>query len=127
MGQNGNGEEDGRRCKEDKTEKKLRRDLGRRTAKARMEQNLSQLKLAQRLGIGRSRLSKWELGLHAPLLKQLVALAQALSLSLDELIIGHPPAPRNGGASMEPATRETLNGMADALKELLDANRRKAP
>ena len=78
--------------------------MGRRIAKARIEQNLSQAMLARRLGIDRSRLSKWELGYHAPLLKLLVALAQALRLSLDELIIGR-------GSSLEPATHETLKDM----------------
>jgi DNA-binding transcriptional regulator YiaG len=73
---------------EDELERKMRRGMGRRIAKARTALNMSQSQLAKMLGIERSRLSKWECGLHAPLLKQLVALAQALSLSLDDLITG---------------------------------------
>jgi transcriptional regulator with XRE-family HTH domain len=94
MGQNGSNDE---------LEKKLRRDMGLRIAKARTEQNMSQTKLAKKLGIDRSRLSKWERGLHAPLLQQLVALAQALSLSLDHLMTGeglpcNPPPVRRSAA-----------------------------
>lgn len=112
---------------EDEPEKKLRREVGRRIAKARMEQKLTQMQLARKLGIERSRLGKWEQGLHAPLLKQLAALSQVLSLSLDELILGRPSAARSKGSSLEPATRETLNGMADVLQELLERNRWKGP
>jgi len=100
MGPNGRIAE---KASEDASEKKLRRDMGRRIAKARTEQNMSQTKLARKLGIDRSRLSKWERGLHAPLLQQLVALAQALSLSLDHLLTGEglpwsPPPVRRSAA-----------------------------
>jgi len=99
MGQNGKIAE----SSEDELERKLRRDMGRRIAKARTALNMSQAELARKLGIERSRLSKWECGLHAPLLKQLVALAQALSLSLDNLITGgglpwNPPPVRRSMA-----------------------------
>jgi transcriptional regulator with XRE-family HTH domain len=102
MGQN--GKIAGKPSAEDESEKKLRRDLGDRIVKARTERDMSQIKLARKLGIERSRLSKWERGVHVPLLKQLAALARALRLSLDELIMGR-------GSSLKPATRETLKGM----------------
>jgi transcriptional regulator with XRE-family HTH domain len=102
MGQN--GKIAGKPSAGDESEEELRRDMGRRIVVARTEHDMSQGKLARKLGIDRSRLSKWERGLHAPLLYQLVALAPALSLSLDELIMGR-------GSSLEPATRETLKGM----------------
>jgi transcriptional regulator with XRE-family HTH domain len=118
MGQNGNPDQG------DDSEKKMRRDLGRRIVKARIEQGLSQVELAKKLGIERSRLCKWELGLHAPLLRQLAALARVLGLSLDELIIGRPSATGSGGSSLGPGTRETLSGMVDTLNQLLEAKNR---
>ena len=103
MGQNGSKAE-GKPAAEEESEEKMRRDMGLRIVKARTEQDLSQRRLAQKIGIDRSRLSKWERGVHVPLLHQLVALAPALRLSLDELILGR-------GSSLEPATRETLKDM----------------
>jgi len=84
MGQDGNFSRKG--CTEDKAEEKLRHAMGRRITSARMALDLSQCQLAARLGITRSRLSKWELGRHAPNLRQLLAIADALGLSLDELL-----------------------------------------
>jgi ribosome-binding protein aMBF1 (putative translation factor) len=90
MGQNGNCRQD--RSEEATAEGKLRRELGRRIVKARTELGLSQVQLAKKLGIDRSRLSKWELGLHAPHLRQLLAISQILGLSLDQLIRERPQA-----------------------------------
>jgi HTH-type transcriptional regulator/antitoxin HipB len=88
MGQNGKFE--GKPSEKAKAERKVQREFGRRIVKARLERGLSQSMLAKKLGIERSRLSKWELGLHAPLLHQLLALRRVLGLSLDDLI--HVPS-----------------------------------
>ena len=53
-----------------------------RTRKAR---GLSQEELAERLGVSRQAVSKWETGDAQPDLTRLVALADALEISLDEL------------------------------------------
>lgn len=56
--------------------------------KYREQQQLSQEELADKLFISRQAISKWENGDGTPDLEKLVALAAALNVSLDDLVLG---------------------------------------
>ena len=64
------------------------RDLGRRIVRLREGKGWSQADLADRMGVPRSRLSKWERGLNAPAYEDLPLLADTLEVSLEEVIRG---------------------------------------
>ena len=68
------------------------RTLGQRIIEIRRRQKLSQVGLARRLGVEGSRLSHWEKGSHLPSLAQVVEIAVALKVGLDELVLGTGPA-----------------------------------
>lgn len=99
-------------------EEKLRRQLGGRIVALREAQGMSQIRLAKLLGIGRSRLSKWECGQHQPLLQHLHALARILGVSLQELLTGGTAKP---GSRLEASTRHALAGMVVTLNRLLQS------
>lgn len=60
--------------------------------KYRLEKQLSQDALAEKLFISRQAISKWENGDATPDLENLVTLAAVLEVTLDELVIGKEPA-----------------------------------
>jgi transcriptional regulator with XRE-family HTH domain len=66
------------------------RDLGARIARLRSEKGWTQPDLARRLEVSRERLSKWERGKHEPPLDMVMALCDALEVSIDELVTGSP-------------------------------------
>ena len=68
--------------------------FGRFVAQLRKEQNLTQKELADRLHVTDKAVSKWETGKGFPDLKLLEPLAQALDISLVELLQGErTPSP----------------------------------
>ncbi|MEG1593077.1 MAG: helix-turn-helix transcriptional regulator, partial [Oscillibacter sp.] len=60
--------------------------LGEKIAKFRTEQHLSQGDLAEKMGVSRQSVSKWETGGSVPDLDKLVALSELFSVSLDALV-----------------------------------------
>ena len=52
----------------------------------RLEKDMTQAELADRLGIKRQRLSNYEVGIREPNIDTLKALAKALECTVDELI-----------------------------------------
>jgi transcriptional regulator with XRE-family HTH domain len=62
--------------------------LGRRIVKLRGKRRWSQQKLAQRLGVPRSRLAHWECGQCPPPLPDLLALGRCLEVSIEEMVLG---------------------------------------
>lgn len=66
------------------------RELGARIARLRGEKGWTQPDLARRLEVSRERLSKWERGKHEPPLDMVIALCDALEVSIDELVTGSP-------------------------------------
>jgi transcriptional regulator with XRE-family HTH domain len=103
---------------DDETEARARRELGRRIVSKRTERGMAQVDLAKELGIDRSRLGKWERGLHTPLLTHLMALAKVLETSLDELLIGQSPAAE---PAPKPIDRAALAGVVEMLNGLLQS------
>jgi transcriptional regulator with XRE-family HTH domain len=77
---------------------------------------MTQVALATKLGIDRSRLGKWERGHHAPLLIQLVALSWVLEMTLDELLTGRTLAAQPGQPLID---RNTLASVVETLTRLL--------
>src|SRR6476469_2464386 len=72
---------------------RLQRDLGQRIVGLRKARGWKQGELARRLGVPTNRLGKWERGLNAPLLEDLLRLKAVLEVTLDELIEGAPASP----------------------------------
>jgi transcriptional regulator with XRE-family HTH domain len=97
-------------------EAELRRDFGRRIVQMRMERGMSQIDFARKLGIDRSRLGKWERGLHSPSFAQLLDLAKVLEASLDELLAGKKPTAKPGQKTID---SETLASVLMALNGLM--------
>ena len=61
-------------------------DLGSKILELRKKQNISQEKLGEKVGVTRQTISNWELNITLPDTKQLIALSQALLVSIDELV-----------------------------------------
>lgn len=60
-------------------------DIGNKISELRKKKNLSQEILAEKVGVARQTISKWELGETSPDLKQAKKLSKILNVSLDEL------------------------------------------
>lgn len=69
---------------------------------------LSQEELAQRMGVSRQSVTKWETGLSAPDLDRLVELADTLGVSLDYLLRDQAEAAEGPAESGEAAPAEAL-------------------
>jgi transcriptional regulator with XRE-family HTH domain len=104
-------------------ELRLRLEMGRRIVRRRSELGLSQVELARLLGVERSRLGKWERGLHSPVLKQVVVLARVLEMSSDELLTGEPPV-AEPGQTLGTDDRNALSGAVAILVQLLQPKAR---
>ena len=65
--------------------------LGARIRALRMQQNLSQEELAEKLDVSRQSVSKWENDTATPDLDKLVKLSELFEVTLDELVRGEPP------------------------------------
>ena len=61
-------------------------ELGNKILELRKKQNITQEELAEKIGVTRQTISKWELGETAPDIKQAKVLAQLFNISLDELV-----------------------------------------
>lgn len=67
--------------------------LGERLIQLRAKAGLSQDDLAERLGVSRQSVSKWENNVSVPDLDKLVKLGEVFGVSLDELVRGNVPGP----------------------------------
>ena len=81
-------------------------DLGNRIQKLRRGRGLSQETLAERLGVTRQAVSKWETGESLPDVVRLAQLADLFGVSTDYLIRG-VPAEDTPAAPIAPAPQET--------------------
>lgn len=68
----------------------------------RRRSGLSQEQLAERIGVSRQAISKWEGGLSVPELDKLRALSECFQVTIDELV-GEAPVRAPGGAASPPA------------------------
>ena len=67
----------------------MKDNLGALISKARKAKNLSQEDLAQKLGVNVATIGKWEKNVVKPSFSNLILITKVLSLSFDELILGH--------------------------------------
>ena len=70
--------------------------LGERIAYYRGALGLSQGELAEKLGVSRQAVSKWETDAGLPDLDRLIALSGLYNITLDELVKGAAPSPACG-------------------------------
>lgn len=96
--------------------------IGQRILALRRAAGLSQEALAAAVGVSRQALGKWEADQSLPGLDNLLALAEALHTSCDELLTGRPLSPE---AAPAPAlSAEGMQALLDA-REARDAKRRR--
>jgi transcriptional regulator with XRE-family HTH domain len=87
------------------------RELGARLAAARKAQGLTQVQLAERLGIPQQTLAHYETGRSRVPVAVLLGMAQELRFSLDEMLLGRALPGKRG-----PASR--LERQIDAVRRL---------
>lgn len=78
--------------------------LGQRLCQLRGRAGLSQDALAERLGVSRQSVSKWETDASVPDLDKLVRLSQIFGVTLDELVKGTADAPSGSDANNQTQT-----------------------
>jgi transcriptional regulator with XRE-family HTH domain len=91
--------------------------LGRRISALRREKGWTRVELAEKLGVSRERLGKWEVGGNSPPLGMLIRLRRVLAVTLDELVTGEPPASR----AMTEEDRKALAACLERLARFLEA------
>ena len=104
----------------------MKKTLGALIAKTRKEKGMTQLELAEKMGVTDKAVSKWERDLSCPDIQSLPLLAQVLDLSLEELMQGEEksrPAPKEAGALVSTILRGVAlaMGAATAVLSFLEA------
>lgn len=61
-------------------------EIGNKIMELRKKKNLSQEELAEKVGVARQTISKWELGKTSPDIRQAKQLSKIFNVSLDELV-----------------------------------------
>lgn len=74
--------------------------------------------LAERLGISRERIAKWERGENIPPLRYLLRMRSLMGLSLDELVTGEPASDLGWGAGEWNELARALAGLFGLLRRL---------
>ena len=91
--------------------------IGEFIAALRKEQNLTQLELANKLGVTDRAVSKWENGRGLPDISLIVPLCEALSISVNELLCGERIITEDITAKSEENIIETLNYSEKRIKK----------
>ena len=76
----------------------MENNLGIKLQEIRKQNKLSQETLAEKLGVSRQAISKWERGESAPDTENLIALSRIYGVSIDELLGNKKSAPPESGA-----------------------------
>ena len=95
----------------------MKKTLGALIAQTRKEKGMTQLELAEKMGVTDKAVSKWERDLSCPDIQSLPLLAQVLDLSLEELMQGEEkprPAPKEAGALVSTILRGVALAMGAA-------------
>ena len=92
----------------------MKKELGSLIAEIRKEKGMTQLELAEKMGVTDKAVSKWERGLSWPDAASLPLLAEILGISLDELM-QHRGKNISAGAEFEPPLDIILNCIALAM------------
>lgn len=104
----------------------MKKSLGTLIAEIRRQKGMTQLELAEKMGVTDKAVSKWERDLSCPDINSLPALAEILGLSLDELMqvkSGSQGDKRRMGGILDTVFRGVAlaMGVAVAVLSLLDA------
>ena len=91
--------------------------MGSRLASARKKVNLTQEQVAQRLGVSRQAVSRWESDTACPETEKIVRLARLLEVSCDWLLREEITDPSAPAAPPDPVTR-LLRGVLDRKVQL---------
>lgn len=98
--------------------------LGRFIAQRRKERNMTQRELAEALHVTDKAVSKWERGAGCPDISLLEPLAEALELSVDQLLT-YQTALEEPEAAAEPVTSQAVQAVLDLTLEERRARRRR--
>ena len=98
--------------------------LGRFIAQRRKERNMTQRELAEKLHVTDKAVSKWERGAGCPDISLLEPLAEALELSVDQLLT-YQTALEEPEAAAEPVTSQAVQAVLDLTLEERRARRRR--
>ena len=93
--------------------------LGRFIAQRRKERNMTQRELAEKLHVTDKAVSKWERGAGCPDISLLEPLAEALELSVDQLLT-YQTALEEPEAAAEPVTSQAVQAVLDLTLEHRD-------
>lgn len=99
----------------------MKKTLGALIAQTRKEKGMTQLELAEKLGVTDKAVSKWERDLACPDIQSLPTLAEVLGLSLDELMQGKSktlPQKEAAGALVNTILRAVALAMGVAVAAL---------
>ena len=77
------------------TQMQLNRDVAKRIKNARIKKNMTQLNLADEIGVSYQAVSKWERGISMPYISKLHELCGILEISVDYLLSGDEAAKTN--------------------------------
>ena len=93
--------------------------LGGRIARLRKEKGMTQLELADRMGVTDKAVSKWERDVSCPDIASMPRLAEVLGATVDELMQARPgaaaPRPKPAGKQAGRLVELTLKGVAAAM------------
>lgn len=84
-------------------------ELSERIYQLRKEKNMTQQDLADRLGVSRQAVSRWEMGTAKPEIESLTAMSKIFGLSLDELVTGEEPVVQEIFAVPEKQKKKPVN------------------
>lgn len=93
--------------------------IGRFIAARRKAQNLTQMQLAEKLGITDRAVSKWETGKTLPDATLMLELCNILGISVNELLTGEVVSMENYNENMEKKLLEMIEAKQKADKQLL--------
>jgi transcriptional regulator with XRE-family HTH domain len=92
--------------------------LDERIRSYRKQSGMSQEKMAERIGISRQAITKWENGTGVPDVSNLIAIAELFQVSLDELLSGEKSERKQTGYLYESRTEYDIDGIKNFDIEL---------
>ena len=93
-------------------------EIANRLFEMRKKNNLSQEELAERIGVSRQAVSKWERAESSPDTDNLIGLARLYNVSLDELLFTVEPVDGDGGNAKEDSKPEFDESIEESWEEL---------